>query len=352
MRVNQWVPAAHKGDAIGDSARRVRKLLREMGHDSDLYAMTIDDDLRGDVIDWKDAGATRGDLTIFHVALVSPMTAAFAKLTSGRVLQYHNVTPAHFFAGYDAAIFRLAMLGREDLKTLVGHTDIALGDSEYNRQELAELGFDNTGVFPIAVDTGRITAAPRRPALEDVLHEEGWRNFLFVGRIVPNKKIEDHIQLAEHYKRYVDEQYRFIFVGKTDATPRYYLAIREMLERYRMPQGRFIFTGPVPDEDLATYYRTASVYISLSEHEGFCVPLLEAMAADVPVLAYASTAVPDTLGGAGVQFAPKDLEYAAELLGELAYNDGLRQQVIAGQRARLADFGDDRIRKELERLTS
>jgi glycosyltransferase involved in cell wall biosynthesis len=352
MVVNQWVPAAHQGDAIGDSARRVRALLREMGHQSDLYAMTMDDDLRGDVIDWTDPGATRGDLTIFHFALVSPMTAAFARLNSGRVLQYHNVTPAHFFAGYDAAIYRLAMLGREDLKSLVGHTERALGDSEYNRQELEDLGFSNTGVFPIAVDTDRITKAPRRPALEEVLNEEGWTNFLFVGRIVPNKKIEDHIKLAEHYKRYVDEQYRFVFVGKTDATPHYYASIRALLDRYRMPQGRFIFTGPVPNEDLATYYRTASVYISLSEHEGFCVPLLEAMAADVPVLAYSTAAVPDTLGGAGVQFAPKDLEFAAELLGELAYNDSLRGQVIAGQRTRLADFGDDRIRKELERLTA
>ena len=280
------------------------------------------------------------------------MTDAFARLKTVRVLQYHNVTPAHFFAGYDAGIYRLAMLGREDLKRLVGQTDRALGDSEYNRQELEDLGFTNTGVFPIAVDTDRITKAPRRPALEKVLHEEGWLNFLFVGRIAPNKKIEDHIKLAEHYKRYVDEQYRFIFVGKTDATPKYYAAIRAMLEQYRMPPGRFIFTGPVPDEDLAAYYRTARVYISLSEHEGFCVPLLEAMSADVPVLAYASTAVPDTLGGAGVQFSPKDLEFAAELLGELAYNDDLRSRVIARQRARLADFGDDRIRKELERLTS
>jgi glycosyltransferase involved in cell wall biosynthesis len=352
MIVNQWVPAAHRGDAIGDSARRVRGLLRELGHDSDIYAMTIDDDLRGDVIPWTDAGATRGDLTIFHFALVSPMTQEFARLPHGRVLQYHNVTPAHFFAGYDAAIFRLAMLGREDLKSLVGHTDLAFGDSEYNRQELEALGFGNTGVFPIAIDTARITAAPRRPALETLLRDEGWLNFLFVGRIVPNKKIEDHIKLAEHYKRYVNEQYRFIFVGKTDATPKYFDAIQELLERFRMPAGRFIFTGAVPDEDLATYYRMASVYISLSEHEGFCVPLLEAMAADVPVLAYASTAVPDTLGGAGVQFAPKDLEFAAELLGELAFNDALRTQVIAGQRRRLADFGDDRIRKELERLTS
>lgn len=352
MIVNQWVPAAHKGDAIGDSARRVRRLLREMGHQSDLYAMTIDDDLRGDVIPWTDPGARRGDLTIFHFALVSPMTAEFARLRSGRVLQYHNVTPAHFFAGYDAAVFRLAMLGREDLKSLVGHTDRAFGDSDYNRRELDALGFTNTGVFPIAVDTGRITRAPRRPALEKLLESENWPNFLFVGRIVPNKKIEDHIKLAEHYKRYVSERYRFVFVGRTDATPAYYDAVQGLIERFRMPPGRFIFTGPVPDDDLATYYRMASVYISLSEHEGFCVPLLEAMAADVPVLAYASTAVPDTLGGAGVQFAPKDLEHAAELLGELTYNDTLRAQVIAGQRRRLADFGDARIRKELERLTS
>ena len=352
MIVNQWVPAAHKGDAIGDSARRVRTLLREMGHQSDLYAMTIDDNLRGDVIPWTDPGAKRGDLTIFHFALVSPMTAEFAKLRSGRVLQYHNVTPAHFFAGYDPAIFRLAMLGREDLKSLVGHTDIALGDSEYNRRELESLGFTNTGVFPIAIDTARISRAPRRPALEQLLEDEDWPNFLFVGRIVPNKKIEDHIRLAEHYKRYVSEEYRFVFVGKTDATPKYYDAIQELIARFRMPPGRFIFTGPVPDVDLATYYRMSSVYLSLSEHEGFCVPLLEAMAADVPVLAYSAAAVPDTLGGAGVQFAPKDLEFAAELLAELTYNDGLRQQVIAGQRARLADFGDDRIRKELERLTS
>jgi glycosyltransferase involved in cell wall biosynthesis len=349
--VNQWVPAAHKGDAIGDSARRVRGLLRGLGHEADVFAMTIDDDLRGDVLPWTDPAARRGDLTIFHFALVSPMTAEFAKLPHGRVLQYHNVTPAHFFAPYDAGIFRLAALSRADLRTLVGHTDAALGDSEYNRQELEDLGFTNTGVFPIAIDVDRIPQAPRTPALEDML-TDGFLNFLFVGRIAPNKKIEDHIRMAEHYKRYVDTAYRFIFVGKTDGIPRYYNMIRQLLVEYEMPKDRFIFTGPVPEQDLAAYYRTAHAYISLSEHEGFCVPLLEAMSADVPVLAYASTAVPDTLGGAGVQFAPKDLEYAAELLGELAYNDTLRAQVIAGQRARLNDFGDARIRRELERLTS
>ena len=351
MRVNQWVPAAHAGDAIGDSSRRMRDLLRGMGHDSEIFALTIDDDLRHEIRPFSDPASKRGDVTIFHYALPSPMSDAFASLPHGRVLQYHNVTPAHFFAPYDANIFRLAALSREDLKSLAGHTDAALGDSEYNRQELEDLGFTNTGVFPIAIDTARITAAPRVPALEDML-TDGLLNFLFVGRIAPNKKIEDHIRMAEHYKRYVDTAYRFIFVGKTDGIPRYYNMIRQLVHEYEMPKDRFIFTGPVPDAELAVYYRTAHAYISLSEHEGFCVPLLEAMAADVPVMAYASTAVPDTLGGAGVQFAPKDLEYAAELLGELAYNDTLRAQLIAGQRARLNDFGDARITRELERLTS
>lgn len=351
MIVNQWVPAAHKGDAIGDSARRVRGLLRGLGHESEIYAMTIDEDLRGDVREWTDPAAKQGDLTIFHFALVSPMTAEFARLPRGRVLQYHNVTPAHFFAPYDTNVFRLCALSRADLKTLVGHTDAALGDSEYNRQELEDLGFTNTGVFPIALDLGKITNAPRVPALEAIL-ADGLTNFLFVGRIAPNKKIEDFVRLAEFYKRYVDIAYRFIFVGKTDGMPRYYNMVRQLIAEFEIPRDRLIFTGAVPEDELATYYRAADVYVSLSEHEGFCVPLLEAMSADVPVLAYASTAVPDTLGGAGIQFAPKDLEYAAELLGELAYNDPLRAQVIAGQRARLNDFGDDRIRRELERLTS
>src|SRR5205814_7120352 len=132
MIINQWVPAAHRGDAIGDSARRVRALLRGMGHESELYALTMDDDLRDDVRTFSDPSSKRGDLTIFHYALPSPMTAAFASLSTGRVLQYHNVTPESYFAPYDPALFRLASLGRTELSTLVGHVELALGVSEYN----------------------------------------------------------------------------------------------------------------------------------------------------------------------------------------------------------------------------
>jgi len=349
MIVNQWVPAAHRGDAIGDSARRVRDILRGAGHHSELYALTIDDELRGEVRPFSDAAARAGDVTIFHFALPSLMTEAFASLDHGRVLQYHNITPAQFFAPYDPGLFRLAALGRLELATLVGRVELALGDSEFNRRELEQLGFEPTGVMPIAVNTERITDAPPRPALEKIL-SDGLVNILFVGRIAPNKRIEDHIRLAEIYKRYVDSYYRFIFVGRYDGLPRYYAQVRALIDEYQMLPDRFWFTGPVPDADLAAFYRWADVYVSLSEHEGFCVPLVEAMAANVPVLAYAAGAVPETLGGAGVLFTPKDLELAAEAMGMLVYDHPFRQTVLERQRRRLLDFAPGRIEQRLNQV--
>jgi glycosyltransferase involved in cell wall biosynthesis len=342
MIVHQWLPAAHRGDAVGDHARAMRDRLRGWGHEAEVFAMHVDDDLTGDVWPWSDPGARRGDVTILHFAVPSPMTAALATLPGARVVHYHNVTPARFFAPFDAGIARLAAQGRRELATLAGAVDLALGVSEYNRRELDALGFRDTGVLPIAVDAARLRAAPPVPALERLL-QDGLANILFVGRIAPNKKIEDHVRLAEQFKRYVDSDYRFIFVGRSDAVPGYYAAVRGLIAEFQMLPDRFWFTGPVPDAELATYYRHAHAYVSLSEHEGFCVPIVEAMTMDVPVLAYAAAAVPETMGGAGLAFAPKDLEYAAELLGSLIYDLEVRDAVIAGQRRRAGAFGPDRV---------
>jgi len=347
--VNQWLPTAHYGDAMGDGARRLTALLRGMGYTSDVYALDVDAALVGDVRPFAHPAALTGDITIFHYGIQSLMTPAFRSLRGRRVLQYHNVTPAEFFAPWDRNLCLLAARGREELATLAGHVDVALGDSEYNRRELERAGFSRTGVFPVPVNIARVRSNARSPSLEAIL-DDGAMNFLFVGRIVPNKKIEDHIRLAAHYLRYVDRGGRFIFVGRYDVVPTYYSAVLGMIKRQRLLGESVIFTGAVPDKELAIYYQYADVYISLSEHEGFCVPLVEAMAAGVPVLAYAAAAVPDTLGGAGVQFSPKNVEFAAELLGELAFNDGLRESVIAGQHRRVADFDEAHAARALTAL--
>ena len=346
MIINQWVPAAHAGDAVGDNARAIRGVIRRQGHQSDIFALSIDDALTGDVRPWGNVDARQGDVTILHFAMPSPMTAALATLPGTRVLCYHNVTPPSFFAPFDPAIAALTARGRSELARLVDSVDLALGVSEYNRRELEDFGFAPTGVMPLLVDTARLTGAPPVPALERML-QDGLVNILFVGRLAPNKKIEDHIRLAEQYKRYVDVYYRFIFVGRYDAVPRYYDAIRGLVSEYRMLSDRFWFPGPASNAELAAYYRNAHAYVSLSEHEGFCVPLVEAMSMDVPVLAYGAAAVPETLGGAGVCFTPKDLEFAAELLGALIYDLPFRRQVVEGQRERVKAFSPDVIEPQI-----
>ena len=349
MILNQWVPAAHRGDAVGDHARRVRDVFRAWGHSSDLFSMSVDAADEGEVRSWDHADARRGDVTILHFATASPMSEAFATLPGRRVLAYHNVTPAHFFAPYDGNLAKISSTARAELAALAGRVDWAVGDSDFNCRELASLGFPRTSTVPILLDLDRLRQAPRVPPLEWVL-QDGLTNILFVGRLVPNKRIEDHIRLAEHYKRYVDVAYRFIFVGRYDVVPGYYESIRSMVSTYRMVPDRFWFTGPVPEAELAAYYRNAHAYVSMSEHEGFCVPLVEAMAMDVPVLAYAEAAVPETLGGAGVSFRPKDLEIAAELLGGLIYDEPFRQGVLAGQRARVRGFAPDRTESALREM--
>ena len=231
MVINQWVPAAHRGDAIGDSARRVRDMLRAAGHQSDLFALTIDDDLRerrASVQRRRGAARRRHDLPLRPaladdrgVRQPARRAACCSITTSRRPRSSRRTTPQ---------LFRLAALGRQELRSLAGRVDLALGDSEFNRQELEELGFARTGVMPIAVDIERLTGAPRRPALEKIL-ADGHINILFVGRIVPNKRIEDHIRLAEVYKRYVDSYYRFIFVGRYDGVPRYFSMIQALDRR-------------------------------------------------------------------------------------------------------------------------
>jgi glycosyltransferase involved in cell wall biosynthesis len=340
--VNQWVPAAHAGDAVGDHARALRGLIRAWGHESEIYAIDIDESLAGDVRPWSDPWSRVGDVTILHFATASPMTEDFGGLPGTRVVHYHNITPAHFFAKYDPALCHVTHQARRELATLAERTDVAYGASGYSCEELRALGFPDPSVLPLVVDLDRLRSAAPVPALERVL-DDGLANILFVGRLAPNKKIEDHLRLAEQYRRYIDLDCRFIFAGRSDAVPAYVTALRALVLDHGLPPDRVWFTGAVPTAELATYYRQADAYVSLSEHEGFCAPLVEAMAMDVPVVAYAATAVSETLDGAGLAFAPKDLEYAAELLGAVVYDEALRDSVLKGQQARVREFEPGRI---------
>ncbi len=337
MRVDQWVPAYHRGDAIGDEAAELRDFFRTHGFQSEIYCLSRDRGLEGESRLFSEfPRPSAGDLTILHFALPSPLTRALREVPGKKGVIHHNVTPARFFAGHDPEIARIAALGRTELDSLKDAVDLAWADSEFNRLELVELGFREPRVLPLFIDFARYDKPFSRFAYD--LFRDERINILFVGRVAPNKRIEHLIKTAFYFKKFVSPLVRLIVVGKTNTFPKYYESCARMADEFHLKPDEARFLGHVPDAELFALYRAADVFLSLSEHEGFCLPLVESMIFDLPVIALGATAVPGTLGGAGIlldRFRPDE---TAELVGLLARDEALRRTLVESDRRRLADF--------------
>jgi glycosyltransferase involved in cell wall biosynthesis len=333
--VHQLVPNFDYGDAIGNHVLALRRLLRSWGWTSDVYAQYTHEKLIGDAFYFSKYWdvASPEHIVLFHFSIGSDVTRFFTSLPCRKVVIYHNITPAEYFDGVNARVADRCRRGRAELLRLVDATDLALGVSEFNRQELEAAGFRRTGALPILIDWERYQAPPV-PALRK-RYQEG-TNLLCVGRIAPNKRIEDLIKTYYFYRR-LDPESRLLIVGSSVDTEGYQAACLKLARDLGIADG-VIFTGSVSQAELCTFYRVATLYLTLSEHEGFCVPLLEAMHFGTPVVAYAATGVPGTMGGAGLLVTDKDYPTIAELIHEVVTEATLRDAVVAGQRERLKAF--------------
>lgn len=341
MRIDQFVPAFHRGDAIGDEASHLKELFHSQGFESEIYCLTRDSGLEEEsrlAADFPEPRPT--DAVILHLALPSPMTQTFARCPCRRLLIYHNITPPHFFEGFSDELVRICSKGRKELESLVPHVSLALADSEYNRRELHDLGFRRTEVFPLSIDFEKYTK-PFSPFMHDLFQDER-TNILFVGRVAPNKKIEDLIKVIFFYKKYISPLVRLIVVGKTSSIPRYYQSLIRMADEFYLQPEEICFTGHVSDEEMFSLYRASDVFLSLSEHEGFGLPFVESMIFDLPIVAYDAAAVAFTLGEAGVLIRNKRVEYVAELVRLVTEDKPLREKIIQGQQERLRLFKESR----------
>lgn len=335
LAVHQLVPNYGVGDAIGNHVRALRGLLRGWGYPSDVYAQHVRRELSGEArfyTRYREL-SDPGNVVLFHFSIGSELTSFFAGLPDRKVVIYHNITPAEYFVGINARVADRCRRGRWELKRLASVTDLALGVSEFNRQELEAAGFPRTGVLPILVDWTSYALPPVRD--REAAYARG-TNLLFVGRIAPNKRIEDLIKAYYFYRR-LDPGSRLLVVGSAVDMESYLAGCRKLAAELGVLDG-VVFTGEVSQAELCTYYRLASVYLTLSEHEGFGVPLLEAMHFGVPVVAYAAAGVPGTMGEAGLLVAEKDLPTIAEVVHRLVTDRTLRAAVVAGQRERLRAF--------------
>jgi glycosyltransferase involved in cell wall biosynthesis len=341
-QVHQLLAALSYGDAIGNEALAIQQHLRGAGYASDIFAERVHPRMAHLARPlWHYPQVSAPDtVCIYHFSIGSAAGRLIFHAPDRLVAIYHNITPAEHFLGFHRHLAGLCYHGRRELAAFAPRTELALGDSEFNRRELEAAGFARTGVLPIVLDLERYDAAAS-PVVRR-LYGDGRTNLLFVGRIIPNKRIEDLIRAFAVYQRWLDPRSRLLLVGDYRGHERYFDRLREMARGLRLDE--VVFTGHVDDEELRAYYRASQLFLCLSDHEGFCVPLLEAMRFGLPVVAYDAGAVAETLRGGGVLLERKQPELVAELVHQVLHDPALRRAVLATQKRvldelRATDFG-------------
>ncbi len=343
MKICQLTENLLPGDAISDDVLALDRALRGRGWETALFTAHNAARVRGaERAERLPERLEKDDLLLYQMSIGSALTDWFSRQTCRRAIVYHNITPERFFAPYDAARADAARLGRAQLAALAGRVDFALAHSDYSARELVELGFSDVTALPVMLDFSRFSAEPDAGLL--ARWRDGRKNLLFVGRKAPNKCVEDVMLAADYYAAAYGKPCRLLLAGD-DSLGVYCGLLRELRSRL---DAEIVWMGRVPPAALAACYRAADLFLCMSEHEGFCVPLVECMHAGVPVLAYAAAAVPETLGGSGVTFAEKRFDRLAPAMDALLYDDALRERVIAGERARLAAFAPERTAETLD----
>lgn len=337
--LHQFLTGATAGDAITDQALLMKRWLGELGFESEIFAWHLHPDMEGEVRPMTTYRRAHGEgWGIFHHSIGSEVPDFLARQGLQLILIYHNITPPEFFASSDPLRAHLARLGLRQLEILRPQTALALAVSGYNEAELREAGFGNTAVLPICLRAERydLPAGPQSPA------PPGPR-LLFIGRLAPNKRQEDLIKLLYCLRR-VQPEARLYLVGDRWEVG-YDLWVEQLAVELGVSDG-LALVGKVSQADMVTYLRTSDCYVSMSEHEGFGVPLIESMYLGLPVMAYGAAAVPETMGDAGIVFYRKEYEHLAELIGLLLDDQALRRRIVDGQRRRVQAFLEPQVRRQ------
>ena len=335
------------GDAIGHEALGIQQVLRRAGYESRIYVQTADprlEDLTADYRDLLDDSRPQ-NILIHHFSLGSRASRVAFALPDRMILVYHNITPPSSFIGVNPLLVQQCYSGRRELQAYVARCDLALGDSAFNRQELDQIGFPRTGILPVVPSFEHLDGEPNTMLANEFSDDR--TNILFVGRMIPNKRIDDLIRFFDAYRLRYDRDARLLLVGAHSGFEEYVATLYDLIARRGVPDVHLI--GHVSNEELTALYDVADLFLSASEHEGFCVPLVEAFYKRIPVVAFAATAVPDTMDGGGVLYSRKDPRHVASLIENVLTNVALRDEILRAQdealdRLQTRDFGGTLLR--------
>ena len=332
--VDQVLATLGYGDAIGNEVLGIQRALVAAGYDSRIYVQTADprvEDLTEDYRDLID-DSHPDRILIHHFSLGSRASRVAFALPDRMMLIYHNITPPHYFIDVNVTLAQQCWDGRRELQAWAPRCDLAVGDSAFNQAELDALGFPRTGVLPVVPDFVHLDVPPDRILANQF--DDDATNILFVGRLIPNKKIEDLVRTFAVYRRRYNPRARLLVVGSHAGFDEYHATIATLIRDLHLSGVHLL--DHVTNEELTALYDVADLFLSASEHEGFCVPLIEAFWKRIPVVAFAATAVPATMDGGGVLYDRKDPRHVASVVNAVLSAPGLEDDVLRAQDAALA----------------
>jgi glycosyltransferase involved in cell wall biosynthesis len=340
-KIHQVLATLGYGDAIGHEVLGIQRALRSAGYASEIFVQTADPRLEDVTLDYRELlkASDPDNILIHHFSIGSRASRIAYAVPERQILVYHNITPPGFFVDVHEQLAEQCFKGRRELSIYPARVDLALGDSEFNRKELEALGFNPTGVLPVVPDFAHLDVEPNDLIAQEF--DDDWTNILFVGRIIPNKRIEDVIRYFHAYQQSFNRRSRLLLVGSYGGYEKYLAMLHNLVAT--LGTEHVHFTGHVSDGELTAYYEVADLFLCASAHEGFCVPIVESFYKEVPVVAYAATAVPSTMDGAGVLYATQEPMEVAALVDAVVSDDALYARVVARQnealvRLRAQDF--------------
>lgn len=341
MDIHQFATSLTYGDAISDEMLEIQKMLRERGYGSEIFIRFYDPRMAKHIRDFREYKnfVSPENIVIFHFSIGSPVSKVFFRIPDRKIMIYHNITPYEYFLDYHRILTRECYKGRLEIKAFLDKVNLALGDSEFNRMELERVGYGATGVLPLLIDFSKFDM--EGDAFVRQIFDNGKRTILYVGRVIPNKKFEDVIKTFYFYKKHFNPNSQLILAGDYRGMERYLAALQDLVGRLELDDVHF--PGHVDFSELVAYFQLASVYLSMSEHEGFGVPLLEAFYRQIPVVAYAEGAVEETMNGGGILLHEKNFFRTAALLDRLEHDEDFKSTVIASQKKALAKYQKENI---------
>jgi FkbM family methyltransferase len=335
--VHQFHSGSARHDAITPALFLTRDLLRGLGYTSEIYVEHRDPSLAEEIHLFDALPAHADYVLLAHHSLGFDAFADIAALPAAKLLVYHNITPPEWLAAHPK-VQANAVVGRTQLAAWRGHAVAALADSDYNARELRALGFDPVRTCTLLFDLRTLQdRAARTPPVR------GGATFtlLFVGRIAQSKGQDLLVQAFAAFRRRHPGPSRLVLVGAQGGDGDPFLQHLVATIRAAGLAEDVLLTGLVSDDELDACYAVADLYVSLSHHEGFGVPLVEAMAHGLPVLAWPAGAVPDTLGAGGALLDSQDPEAVGARIAQLAANPERRAAIAAAQTGELPRFALD-----------